>query len=175
MTNIKFNTGIERKDLISEKTVGIILDAAKASKNTSVLITSGIRSAERQAKTMYDNLKKGVRISYATAGRQVVDVYDNLKRIGATEDAIFNAMVRKINELSDSGKLVSKHCVSEEEYKKKNVVDVSKSLANPRDFVKELIKNIDVVKVITPFASDYKSSVVSVDASEPAIHLEIMN
>ena len=52
-------------------------------------------------------------------------------------------MEKKIIELSKIGKRVSLHCVSEEEYRKNNIVDISiAKLKNPIDFTNELLKKL---------------------------------
>jgi len=162
---------MERPELVSKKTRDILNKAAVYSKNPSIIITSGWRSPSRQANAMFENLSKGDRIRYAAAGREVMKVYnENAKR---HKEEIIELMIKKINELSAQGKRVSSHCVSEAEYRKLNIVDVSKHIPNPRDFVKELVKEDAVVRVITPISSDYNNKKVSVDVSEPCIHIEI--
>ena len=171
LARITISSIIEKPDLISKKTKDILCIASDASRNPSVTINSGWRSPTRQAYAMYENLSKGNFIRYAAAGREVLKVYNqNVKK---SKEEVIDLMIKKINELSAQGIRVSSHCVSEDEYRKMNIVDVSKYLQNPRDFCKELIKNEDVVKIITPYSSDYNSKKISVDAGEPAIHVEI--
>ena len=172
MAKIVINN-IERPDLISEKTQDIILKAADASNNPQITITSGIRTPERQAKAMFDNLEKGIRIRYAAAGQEVVKVYDNCKKIKLSADEIVEQMSAMITKLYPQK--VSNHCVPILNYVQTNVLDISKSIPNPRDFVKALLKDAYVTKVITPFDSDYNDKRVSFDSAEPAIHLEIKN
>jgi hypothetical protein len=171
MAKIILNSGMENPDLISNKTLGILSKAGDNSKNPTVTVTSGIRSPRRQATAMYDNLSKGVRVSYAAPGREVTAVYDNNK--SKAKETVIALMTAKINELATKGQKTSLHCVPESEYRKLNIVDITKNLPNPRDFVKELIKEDAVTRVITPFASDCNSKKISVDTAEPAIHVEV--
>ena len=171
MAMITLNPEIEHPHLISQKTKDVLTKAADASKNPDITINSGIRSPQRQAIAMYDNLAKGARIAYAAPGREVVKAYDDNK--GKAKDEVIKLMVAKINELSAKGQRTSLHCVSEADYSKLNIVDVSKNIPNPRDFVKALIKDDSVIRVITPFTSDYNNSKVSVDGNEQSIHVEI--
>jgi len=163
---------IEKPELISQKTKDIITKAGAASDNPSLTITSGIRSPQRQAQAMYNNLNSGVNIRYAAAGQEVIKVFNDNRRT-LSQEAIVQLMTNKINELSEKGKRVSLHCVSEAEYKKLNIIDVSRAIPNPRDFVKALIKEDAVTRVITPFSSNYNSAKVSIDTAEQAIHVEI--
>ena len=176
MAKLTIVTNVEKPHLISQKTKGILLKAGGNSKNPSLMVNSGIRSPERQANAMYDNLAKGNRIAYAAPGREVVAIYDaNSKK---PKGEVVKLMIAKINELSKKEQRVSQHCVSEEVYLAKNIVDVDKAIPNPRDFVIELLKDPDVTRIITPFSSS-KTSVyptdkrISVDVNEPAIHVEI--
>ena len=172
MAEIKINSGMEKPELISQKTKEILQIAANLSNNPVITINSGIRSQHRQATAMYDNLRNGKRIRYAAPGREVTAVFDANK--ARPKNDVINLMVAKIEELAKQNRLVSKHCVTIEQYKKNNIVDCSKHIPNPRDFVKELIKDNSVTKIITPFNSNYNNSKVIVDFSEPAIHVEIL-
>lgn len=78
------------------------------------------------------------------------------------------AMVDEINTLMSDGQVVSRHCVSEEIYAQRNVVDISKSrmnkLAKPFDkAVKAYMKNNDDIYYISPYAYN----------GEPVFHLEV--
>lgn len=132
-------------------------------------ITSGIRPPERQAKTMYQNiLSKGVASQlklYAWAGQQVVNAYDE----DADEDDNIDAMTAKIYELLKAGKRVSKHCVSEDDYEKLNVIDISHSRMPPRKRVpfEEAILKLQAAGKIAKFISP------RMKGGEPAYHLEI--
>jgi hypothetical protein len=171
MSKTVLNAGMELPDMISEFTRDILSKAGDNSENPTIIITSGIRSPQRQASAMYENLSKGIRIRYAAPGQEVTKVYDSNK--SKPKNETIRLMIDKIIELSKIGKRVSLHCVSEEEYARINIVDVSKRIPNPRDFVKALIQEYAVTRVITPFYSDYKSNKVSIDAGEPAIHVEV--
>jgi len=180
MAKIIVNNTMESPHLISQKTKEILIKAADASKNQSITINSGIRSPQRQANAMYANLVNGNNVSYAAAGREVIAVYNANK--GKSKEEVINLMVEKINLLYLQGKRTSLHCVPETEYKKLNVIDVTKYIPNPRDFCVELLKEPSVTRIITPFQptasskypdSDLKSRRISVDANEPAIHIEI--
>jgi hypothetical protein len=175
MAQVNFSSSLDMADksTVSPKVIDVIGIAAEKSGNPVITITSTIRPPIRQARVMYDNLIAGNRIAYAAPGREVVSVFDKLKAKGCAQTQILDAMEKKIIELSLGGLRVSKHCVSESEYSKMNIIDVSTRIPNPRDFVKQLIHFANVAKVITPFSSDYGDPIVSIDANEPAIHLEI--
>jgi hypothetical protein len=173
---LSFNTSLpsEDRDVVSKKSREMLIASAERSNNNEVVITSTIRRPQRQAQIMYDNLENGVTIRYKEPGREVINVYRAQKDKGAAREDIIRKMEAKIIELGMKGSRVSLHCVTEEQYGQLNVIDISfRNFKNPRDFVKELIKFEDLKKVITPFSSDYDSKKVSVDSSEPAIHIEI--
>lgn len=189
MSKLKYATGI--KQCLSKKSIDIIEKAATDSLNDEVIANSTIRPANVQARAMCDNLINGIiikngvcdkveSISYKAPGQAVVDIFiawakgKTLIDIKNNRSTIEMAMVAKIIELSLKGQRVSLHCVDEETYSKMNIVDIKKELKNPRDFVKELIKSPDVIKVITPYVDvNYNSTKVIKDIKEPAIHIEI--
>ncbi len=174
MATLIFNSGIsiERQNVVSAKSRKVLTDAADKSNNPQVTVTSTIRAAQEQATAMYDNLAAGRNIRYAVLGQQVVQVY-NANKGKLQRGDIIAKMVAKITELQRLNQRVSKHCVSVESYAKCNIVDVTTRLPNPRDFVRALEQDPAVVKIITPFVSTYKTTKVSIDSAEPAIHVEI--
>lgn len=177
---VKFSSSLTDKDIsvVCESTLNAISLAAENSNNPNVIITSTLRPPIRQARAMYDNIKSGLIISYATPGRIVTKLCKDMIEDKKPADEIIAAMTSKIEELSETGQRVSRHCVSETEYCKLNIVDVSvqkHNMPNPRDFVNELLKDTKVSKIITKvgYKSTYNNDIrVIIDDSEPAIHIE---
>lgn len=165
----------EHIEVVSPTTIEIIRTAAENSKNPEIRVTSTIRTPVNQARAMFNNLESGIRINYRNPGKQVIAVYDRGKKEQLRDTAIMVEMREKIEELAREGQLVSRHCVPIDMYMKRNILDVSGRIPNPRDFVKELLKDERVKKIITPFASDYNASGdrLIFDPHEPAIHIEI--
>lgn len=178
MAQIKWGQSMtqEDKNRISKYSLDTLSKALDASKNPIAIITSGYRPPERQARVMYENLSNGVRISYLEPGQIVTKVYDDCAKKKMSKQDTINLMSKKIEELAKQNKLVSKHTVTEDQYKKVNVFDISKqpaNLPNPRDFVKELLKDKNVLKVLTPFTADYGDKRAIFSKAENAIHIEI--
>lgn len=161
------------KDVVSDLSLELLRKCAIESDNPEVIITSTLRSAERQAKAMFDNLSLGIRIRYAEPGRIVTALFDDCRAKKMEKSDTLKAMTDKIVELSRGGKLVSRHCVPLDVYNKRNIIDVSRYIPNAIDFIKALVSKPEVSKVITPLSAHYESSKVSYDRSEPAIHIEI--
>ncbi|WP_338560432.1 glucosaminidase domain-containing protein [Acinetobacter sp. KS-LM10] len=108
-----------RQDIVSQKTKNVLAYLAKEAGMRGILITSTIRTPESQANAMYSTT-----INYAAAGEAVKRVRDECKKRGLSKDATLEKMVEKILELQSKGQRVSLHCVSQEQYKKINVVDI---------------------------------------------------
>ena len=74
------------------------------------------------------------------------------------------------------GQRVSLHCTTEGLYRQCNIIDLSiVRMKNPRDFTNALANEEKCRKIITPLSDvKYASAKVSVDANEPALHVEIM-
>lgn len=155
------------KDLISR--------VADATKNPNVVITSTLRTPEAQAKAMADNLYAGKRIRYRAPGAAVTKVFDdNCKKLARSE--VEKLMVAEIERQAAMGQRVSLHCTTEELYRQCNIIDLSITrMNNPRDFTNALANKEKCRKIITPLSDvKYASAKVSVDANEPALHVEIM-
>lgn len=155
------------KDLISR--------VADATKNPNVVITSTLRTPEAQAKAMADNLYAGKRIRYRAPGAAVTKVFDdNCKKLARSE--VEKLMVAEIERQAAMGQRVSLHCTTEELYRQCNIIDLSITrMNNPRDFTNALANEEKCRKIITPLSDvKYASAKVSVDANEPALHVEII-
>ncbi|MCL1850697.1 MAG: peptidoglycan-binding protein [Bacteroidetes bacterium] len=178
-TKIIFDNALstDKQSIVNSKNIEIFKAAGAASKNMQIVITSTIRTSKEQATAMYENEKAGNHISYANPGQQVIQIYNANKT--KNKEEVVSLMVKKIDELTEKGLLVSKHCVTKQMYANKNIIDVSHTrLPNPRDFVNALLKYNEVSKIITPLdllpSSTYNNDKrVSIDKNEPAIHIEM--
>ena len=166
-----------KKNIVTKRTIEILGEAGYVSVNPKIEISSTIRTPREQAVAMYDNMMNGKDIAYAAPGKEVIAVYNANKT--KPKEEVVSLMTKKIEELAVQNKRVSLHCVPENIYVNRNIVDVRTGIKNPRDFVKALIKYNEVTKIITPIAayntSPYNSSKVSVDTNEPAIHVEFQS
>lgn len=172
-----FDSGLteERKKVVSEFTIKLLEKAAENSSNDEVIITSTIRSTRKQAEIMYENENSGNHIRYASAGREIVAVFNKGKKDGEKKENIIIKMDDKIKELAKKDSRVSRHCVPIEVYNKNNIIDISftRGVKNPRDLIRELVKDSAVTKVIHPLSNVTPNSKISYDSNEPAIHVEI--
>ncbi|WP_163461455.1 LysM peptidoglycan-binding domain-containing protein [Klebsiella michiganensis] len=164
------------KNLVTNHSLDIMKGIMKSAGVHKIMITSTLRTAEKQVDAMYMNMKnKGIQSQldyYAAAGREVVQAAIAVGGIDKSkENQVKKAMVDKVNSLQKDGRLVSKHCVSLESYAQRNVFDISKKLlpaALQRDFDKAITKyakdNPSKMKYISPFEN----------RGEPAFHVEIV-
>jgi len=74
--------GAKQND-VSDYSAGVVNDAMNAINDNEVTVSSGKRTSEDQAKTMYDNAEnKGVdsqKKLYGDNGKKVIDVYSDYK------------------------------------------------------------------------------------------------
>lgn len=113
------------KQKVSEYAKNVVRMALKESGMSSAAITSTIRTPKEQASIMLRNAKKNYQKQLALYGRNgdsVLKVYNANKKL--SDDDIIDLMVEKIEELEKQGKIVSRHCATEESYSKKNVFDI---------------------------------------------------
>lgn len=164
------------KNLVTNHSLDIMKGIMKSAGVHKIMITSTLRTAEKQVDAMYMNMKnKGIQSQldyYAAAGREVVQAAIAVGGVDKSkENQVKKAMVDKVNSLQKDGRLVSKHCVSLESYAQRNVFDISKKLlpaALQRAFDKAITKyakdNPSKMKYISPFEN----------RGEPAFHVEIV-
>lgn len=169
MATIRVTASLNR---ISEKTKRVLSEVADNIGLKEVIVTSTIRTPLSQAETMLTNIENNRLIRYKWAGEEVNKLARHLRGQKVERKKIIEAMVAKIKELSKSGNRVSKHCVSEEEYDKCNIIDVSYlAMAEDKreDFLKAMIARKEVIKVIQPISRQLQGY----DAGESALHFEI--
>ena len=102
-----------------------------------IIITSTFRSPEQQAKAMLNNIKKtGIDAQlnlYANPGDAVIRAYNP----NYSDADNLSAMIAEI--YNQGPRNVSKHCMTAEEYKTLNIMDISRNqIKNPSGFVAEL-------------------------------------
>lgn len=177
MARVVFSGSLSQEKIkaLSAYAQGLLVSAAEKAGIERITVTSTIRTPRAQAEAMYNNIASGRLIRYASAGQKVIDLC--LKMLGRKEsrEATISAMQELIEKLSAQDQRVSRHCVSEEEYAKRNIVDVSQSLLYDKaaKFMKELADTEAVVKIIQPVGGRIQHDKISFDSSEPAIHIEI--
>ncbi len=110
---------------ISQHSLDIVKDILVAAGLSSATITSTARTAEDQARAMFDNLQiHGVahqKALYGPAGDEVIDVYAASKRASKNAIQIRADMVAKITAIGPAR--VSRHCAAD--HTRLNVFDVS--------------------------------------------------
>lgn len=131
----------ESRQLVSNYSMDVIRLALKEAGMNKAVVTSTMRSPEEQASVMLRNAKidlaKQYRL-YGARGDAVLKVYESNK--SKKDIDIVKLMVDKIDAYARDGKRVSKHCVSVEDYKKLNVIDIG------YNSTKALCKNFNETK-----------------------------
>ncbi|MCK7225571.1 LysM peptidoglycan-binding domain-containing protein [Enterobacter kobei] len=164
------------KNIVSNQSLDIMKEIMKSSGVHKITITSTLRTVQKQVVAMYDNMRsKGIQSQldyYAAPGREVVQTGVDAGGTDKNKESVVKkAMMDKVESLQKDGRLVSKHCVSLEEYALRNVFDISKTSMPAklqRAFDKALTKyaedNPDTMKYISPLKTH----------GEPAFHVEIV-
>lgn len=157
---------------LGETTTKVLTEVGEKIGLEEVIVTSTLRTPLAQAEAMLTNIENNRSIRYKWAGEEVNKLARQMRGQKVERKKIIEAMVAKIKELSKSGNRVSKHCVSEGEYDKCNIIDVSylAMVEDKReDFLKAMIARKEVAKVIQPISRKLQGY----DAGEPAMHFEI--
>jgi hypothetical protein len=113
------------EQLVSEYSKKIIKMALKDAGMPRAVITSTFRTPKEQASIMYRNAKKNYQTQidmYASPGQKVLKVY---KKNSEKDDAtVISLMEQKIIDLLKTNEKTSQHCVTAENYKKLNIIDI---------------------------------------------------
>lgn len=124
--SVSYSSSIkESRRLVSDYAITLIKIALKECGMTHAVITSTLRTPGDQAEIMYGNAKLNLqkqRELYGRNGDEVLDVYEeNIKKDKAD---VVKLMKEKIEKLLEKDKRVSNHCITIEEYKKINTLDI---------------------------------------------------
>lgn len=171
MVQIRITASIKK---LGNTSIEVLTEAAEAVGLEEIVVTSTQRTPEAQAEVMLHNLETNHHISYKWPGKQVNDLARSLRRKKIAREEILKAMVAEIIKLADEGKegRVSKHCVSNEQYDKLNVIDISHH-SMPTDKVEAFIIAMAKKKEVTQIFQSYNKNLVGYLAGEPALHFEI--
>lgn len=156
-----------QRSLVSNKTKEVLESLAKLSGKKQLVITSTIRTPRKQAELMYNPTA-----TYGKYGTEIIKIANAGKRQGESKEVTLGKMVQKILEFQKQNIKVSLHCVSEEAYKKLNVIDLGinsnglSSAAEQKKFYEYCIQlsNKGLIKTIL-----YPGN----NPGEGAFHLEI--
>jgi hypothetical protein len=108
-----------QRSLVSNKTEEVLKSLAKLAGKKQLVITSTIRTPRKQAELMYNPTA-----TYGKYGREIVKIANTGKAQGESKEVTLRKMVQQILEFEKQGIRVSLHCVSEEAYRKLNVIDL---------------------------------------------------
>lgn len=163
MASIKFVPSAD-SSAVSEHSRQVLRDILTDAGLASCVVTSTVRSPERQAAAMYTNIEltsaQRQHELYGAAGDRVIDEYQRLKPLGHGRQAIIDAMTAKINVLGPG--TVSRHCADPKEL---NVIDIApSSISSAARFVGALQRAKDA-QLVSKFFSPANG--------DPAFHVEI--
>jgi hypothetical protein len=159
--NVSIKSSASNISNVSNKSAVIVSRSMKDVGETKVQITSTVRTPEKQASVMYDNIQNSSidnqKALYGPSGDKVIDTYSSaLSEKGSTPASVKSAMTEMINELGPQK--VSAHCGDPSII---NIIDIApSSVSNVANFQSALKSNPGVSKLI-PYPKD------------PAIHIEI--
>ncbi len=120
--SVNFNAGINQ-DVVSVQSLNTLQDIGLQSRVYDITITSTARSAEAQARAMYNNLVRNYqeqRNTYRAPGQRVIDEYDTSVAAGLNRAQTIQAMTDRINALGPG--TVSRHAA---DHNVLNVMDLS--------------------------------------------------
>ncbi|MBT9368803.1 peptidoglycan-binding domain-containing protein [Rhizobium sp. CSW-27] len=110
--------------LVSPYSIAVVAWAVRKAGMNGAVITDTFRTADEQARLMYENARKDLRAQYALYGKfgdLVLDVYK--ENSGKSQDVV-SLMRKKIEELYEKGVKVSNHISRNDDYENLNVFDI---------------------------------------------------
>lgn len=149
---------------ISEKSKSILRYIMRKADIKKIVITSSIRTPQKQAEIMFKNIEKyGIEYNkslYSKAGDEIISIYEKGKLNRLSNSDIIQMMTNKIQML---GTAVSKHVG---DYKKLNVLDIDPASIEKHKHI--LFQNLlfttpEINKVLSPYTTP----------KDPAFHIEI--
>lgn len=163
ISNITLTYGPNANEsVVSALAVTVVKECLATAGETSGTISSTARTAEDQARVMYDNLESTSvatqKALYGPNGDAVIDVYVASKAANKSATEIKADMLAKINELGAPN--VSKHCA---DFAVMTVLDVApSSITNKDAFIAAALADARVTKFLQP-------------PNDPGYHFEIPN
>ncbi|MEZ5591286.1 MAG: peptidoglycan-binding domain-containing protein [Gammaproteobacteria bacterium] len=123
---VTYSTNIKAADqIVSNYSIDVIKLALKKAGMAHAVMTSTIRTPEKQASIMYDNAKKNLAAQfqlYGSTGDEVLKVFQNNQT--KEKSVVIGLMQEKIESLLKQGRRTSLHCVTQNEYKNRNIIDI---------------------------------------------------
>ncbi len=166
-----------KEAVVKPDTLDILNTAADKAGVERIYIHSTLRTPAEQAYAMYVNISNGRIIRYKEAGQKVSQLCIDMLNRKCPKSEILEAMTNLIIDLAEKGQRVSRHCVSNEQYEKQQIIDVSRSILHDKavKFIKALKNDARVSRIIQPISGTAFNDLegVSFDFNEPAIHIEI--
>ena len=167
---LKIGYASNAKSTLSDYSINLLNEILKNTKVQGITITSTTRTAEDQARIMYDNLigkgkNQGVEEQYklyGNCGDLVIKAFEDESKKTKDPNQIKAAMLSKMKEIG--AHKVSHHALDPADYNKLNVLDIAPSVADKQGFEAAIKKAISEGKII---------NFHSPSTGDPAYHLEI--
>ena len=167
---IKIGYASNAKSTLSDYSTNLLNEILKNTNVQGITITSTTRTAEDQARIMYDNLigkgnNQGVEAQYklyGNCGILVIKAFEDESKKTKDPTKIKAAMLSKMKEIG--AHRVSHHALDPADYNKLNVVDIAPSVVDKQGFEAAIVKAVKEGKII---------NFHSPDSGDPAYHLEI--
>lgn len=167
---LKIGYASNAKSTLSDYSINLLNEILKNTKVQGITITSTTRTAEDQARIMYDNLigkgkNQGVEEQYklyGNCGDLVIKAFEDESKKTKDPNQIKAAMLSKMKEIG--AHKVSHHALDPADYNKLNVLDIAPSVADKQGFEAAIKKAISEGKIINFY---------SPSTGDPAYHLEI--
>jgi hypothetical protein len=174
---IKFDSGVKSTQL-TELSANVIKSLCGSAGVKEVIVTSLYRPPESQAQTMFNNLQKNNRVSYAPAGKKVVSVYDSYKEkygLGSTTPFTDASQIEKVRgEMLSAIKSSPPEKISKHAADPNNVqaIDISPTRMVPNNkspSLREVFLSAKEQGIIRAFLGPSPKG----PGSDPAYHIEI--
>lgn len=166
-----------KEKVVKPDTLEILSTAADKAGIERIYINSTLRTPAEQAYAMYANISSGRIVRYKEPGQKVTQLCLDMLNKKQPKSEILEAMTALITDLAENDQRVSRHCVSNKQYEKQQIIDVSRSILHDKavKFIKALKNDARVSRIIQPISGTAFNDLegVSFDFSEPAIHIEI--
>lgn len=126
-SQVSFSNDLDHvsRDVVSQYTISIIKKALSMAGVKHGVITSTIRTPQKQANILYQNNVVGTgAVRYREPGNKIINDAKERKKKGETKESNVKKMIEEIERYAQHGQRVSMHCVPLYAYRVLNVVDL---------------------------------------------------
>jgi hypothetical protein len=177
-TQVTFSSSTN-SSVVSDHAIDVLGKIAANAGETSIMITSTIRTPQSQARAMYTNVENTSwdkqRARYGYTGQAVLNAGEKAQKAAKEENPdisreklqviVLEAMEEEILSQSEKGNRTSNHLVSAEQYAKLNVIDIGYSSLSDKSAFIDAVDKAESSGLISRYLDEPENGCVHIEIS----------